>query len=803
MWMRKRIAEAETLGAGHTRGCGAGCAAFSLLFLTLLLLASAGCRDDAAPPGATGKPRSVADWKAQRAKLDETVWADETLAQEYERTLVALWDALLAAGHDSAAKVAVLSSLEFEELTIGAPRPVEELEHGIRSFALDASSRMFARADWEAFLGGLAGEGYRLIQSEWHHARFFPASAASPARSSIAVVLHVVDDGTDRRIIVEGELAVEWSARRDARDNPIPAKIDATSLRMLTRAGPPPFQQVFGFALRDKGTLYGLHPILLYDLDNDGFSEVVMVSGTHVLWNLGKRGFRDAPLLAHRYQLTESGVIADLNGDSHPDLLSARARGDLVLYLGDEAGRFSDEPRPLPPFDPPLRAPSALTVGDVDGDGDLDAWVAQYKRPYQGGQMPSPYYDANDGYPAYLLLNDGDGGFTTATEAAGLAAKRYRRTYASSFVDLDDDRDLDLVVVSDFSGVDLYHNDGRGNFVDANDTLRADRHLFGMSASFADFDLDGRLDFFVAGMASTTARRLEALGMGRDDRPEMQEMRMRMALGNRMYLAADAGWQQPEFYAQVARTGWTWGTTAFDFDNDGDPDIFAANGNESGESTKDYCTNFWTHDIFDGESEPDSSLENLLNEVGSGLNVGAESWDGYQKNHLLMNRGGKAFVNVAFLLGVADEFDSRSAVSGDLDLDGRVDLVVVENDRLGGQKLHIYRNQLETDHHWIGIQLREEGGGISPVGASVTVRTAEQTHVGRVMTGETLMSQHSTTLHFGLGNSTEVESIEVEWIGGMRRVIRDPEIDRYHPIRARESEDHANHSLGDSRSDPG
>ena len=184
---------------------------------------------------------------------------------------------------------------------------------------------------------------------------------------------------------------------------------------------------------------------------------------------------------------------------------------------------------------------------------------------------------------------------------------------------------------------------------------------------------------------------------------------MRMALGNRMYLAADAGWQQPEFYAQVARTGWTWGTTAFDFDNDGDPDIFAANGNESGESTKDYCTNFWTHDIFDGESEPDDTLEDLFNEVGSGFIVGEESWDGYQKNHLLMNRGGEAFVNVAFLLGLADEFDSRSAVSGDLDLDGRVDLVVLENNEIEGQKLHIYRNQLETDHHWIGVQLREEG----------------------------------------------------------------------------------------------
>jgi hypothetical protein len=400
--------------------------------------------------------------------------------------------------------------------------------------------------------------------------------------------------------------------------------------------------------------------------------------------------------------------------------------------------------------------------------------------------MPSPYYDANDGHPAYLLKNDGAGRFTDATEAAGLTEKRFRRTYASSFVDLDDDDDLDLLVVSDFSGIDLYHNDGSGHFVDANDSIRSDRHLFGMSASFADYDLDGRLDFFVAGMASTTARRLEALGLPRADEAEARDMRMRMAFGNRMYLATDTGWSEPEFSADVARTGWTWGTTAFDFDNDGDPDIFAANGHQSGESTQDYCANFWTHDIFDGDSTPNESLASLFDQTTAGFAEGRESWDGYQKNHLLMNRGGLGFTNVAFLLGVADEFDGRSAVSGDLDRDGRVDLVVVESLGDEREKLHIYRNQLDTGHHWIGVELREEGGGLSPVGAKVVVHTADRDYVGRVMTGETLMGQHSTTLHFGLGTETEVEAIEVHWVSGDSRRVRDPAIDRYHRIRGRE-----------------
>ena len=255
-----------------------------------------------------------------------------------------------------------------------------------------------------------------------------------------------------------------------------------------------------------------------------------------------------------------------------------------------------------------------------------------------------------------------------------------------------------------------------------------------------------------------------------------------MAFGNRMYLASDEGWQEPDFRAQVARTGWTWGTTAFDFDNDRDPDLFAANGHISGSSTKDFCVSFWCHDIYDGVSEPNEALGLLMAKRMKALGAGAESWDGHQTNQLLMNLEGDGFVNVAFLMGVADSFDSRSAVSGDLDLDGRLDLVVVEHHGLKGQRLHVYRNRLETGNHWIGIRLLEEGNGISPVGASVVVHTAEQKHVGRIVTGETVMGQHPAVLHFGLGSSARVESIEVRWQNGMTRIIDAPEIDRYHRI---------------------
>jgi hypothetical protein len=742
-----------------------------------------GCGDDAA------RPSSLDEWRAQRSKLDETVWANERLAQEYEQTLVALWDALLAADHrdDSGAKAGVLASFPMEQVTIGLPNSVEGLDHGIERFAFDEPHESLTAATWSSLVHELASDGMQLIQSEWHHSRFAPQKADAPARSLVSVVLHLIATpragGGEQRIVIEGDLAVEWSDTRDANGHFVPRHVDTTGLEMLVRSAPPAFERIFSVRSPRRPDDYaGIHPLLLYDLDRDGRVDIVMARAASVLWN--REGeFEIGRLMEHPALLTEAAVLADFDGDGHADLAATRARGDLVLYIGNEQGRFEDEPRATT-FDEPLLGPSVLTAGDVDADGDLDVWLGQYKPAYAQGQMPSPFYDANDGYPAYLLLNDGAGNFTRATEAAGLAAKRFRRTYSGSLVDLDGDRDLDLLVVSDYAGVDLYHNDGTGRFTDANNTVRGDRHLFGMSAAFADYDSDGRLDFFVAGMGSTTARRLEALGLAREDRPDVTEMRMRMGYGNRLYLARDDGWSEAPFAADVARTGWTWGTTAFDFDNDGDPDLFAANGHQSGESTEDYCSNFWSHDLYDGDSESDPALADLFAEESSGLRSGAESWDGYQKNHLLMNQDGAGFVDVAFLLGVADQFDSRSAVSADLDRDGRVDLLVTEHLGAEGEKLHIYRNLLDAGNNWIGVDLREQGGGVSPVGAAVVVRTPERTHVGRVTTGESLMGQHATTVHFGLGDETRVESIEVQWLDGRKRVLRNPAAGRYHLVSA-------------------
>src|SRR5262245_30231748 len=373
----------------------------------------------AGPPAAGHRPASLDEWRQERARLDETVWADEVQAQRYERSLVALWDRLLAAERrgDEAATRAAFAGVGFDSLRLGTPHAVETLDHGIEVLGFAEPSETLSAPDWARRLEELSAQGYRLVQSEWHHARFTPPAEGAPARSQVSVVLHVLDTARGRRIALDGELAVEWSDRLDERGNFVPQRVDATGLRMLARTGPPPFQEVFTYAWPPGGRRSRLHPVLVYDLDRDGLPDIVLVGAARVLWNRGGGRFQDAPLLEQPAALTETGVIADLDGDGDPDLLSTRARGDLVLYRGDAAGRFRGPPEIVPAFPEPLRAPSVLTVGDVDADGDLDVWLAQYKPAYVGGQMPSPFYDANDGLPSYLLRNDGKGHFSDATEA--------------------------------------------------------------------------------------------------------------------------------------------------------------------------------------------------------------------------------------------------------------------------------------------------------------------------------------------------------------------------------------------------
>ena len=551
-------------------------------------------------------------------------------------------------------------------------------------------------------------------------------------------------------------------------------------MESLSASGPTPFREIAVIDPVEFARPASCSPLLAQDIDGDGLSELIVVGANLLFRNGGGGSFEREDFLTFPYHApSDAGILADFTGDGNLDFIGASSRDlKLLLYEGDTAGRFTKPSRAC--FQGNLIHPQVLTAGDVDRDGDLDLFLGQYRAPYLDGSMPTPFHDANDGHPDFLLLNNGSGTYRDGTEEAGIVSKRNRRTYGASFVDFDDDGDLDLAVTADFAGLDLYANDGKGRFLDVADKWAPQRRGFGMSHVIGDINGDGLQDLYFVGMSSTTARRLDGLGIVREGFEDYSSMRAPMTFGNRLLMGLPrGGFRQSGAAPKVARTGWSWGSAAEDFDNDGDLDLFVANGHLSGKSSKDYCTTYWCHDVYEGNSSSSQLLKTFFHKKFEGGIGHAISWNGFEHNSLFLNKGaGEDFVGVGFLLGVAGEFDSRAVVPDDQDGDGLVDLLVVEYDtKTFGQRIHVYRNEWPDAGNWIGIRPR---GAV--IGSKVTVQAGGRTWKRHLATGESFAAQKANVLRFGLGNVKKIDFAEVRWPDGKVSRLSNPQANQYHAI---------------------
>jgi hypothetical protein len=306
-------------------------------------------------------------------------------------------------------------------------------------------------------------------------------------------------------------------------------------------------------------------------------------------------------------------------------------------------------------------------------------------------------------------------------------------------------------------------------------------------------------------------------GLGRPDRPDVDDHRSALAYGNRMYMGDGQGrFAQPPFRDSVANTGWSWGVTSFDVENDGDLDLFVANGHLSGRSIRDYDSRYWRHDVYQTGSAPDPTKSAFfLDKMGS---LGrTSSWAGYEQNRLLLNQGksprpaskrglsdemgeagtdssategsvsggfdsGAGFLSAGFALGLGDDVDSRHVVSEDFDRDGRCDLLVGFKNGLEEKKgFRLCRNLWPDPGNWISITLRD-APGVSVFGARIVVETSERSPTQLVVAGDSFCSQHSNRRVFGLGSEGKVRRVTVYWPGGRTSVLESPAIDEDHVV---------------------
>ncbi len=619
---------------------------------------------------------------------------------------------------------------------------------------------------WLQQLQSLFNEGWRLRRSRWH--LLDPPRAGQPhGIVRFELLLERIPDAA--RASIRGEAVLhDWNDPQS-----LGSRIGIRDLEILSRTGAPPFVTEAELDLPIPPHTPFTDPLLCLP-QSDGSGPELVLPGASVRVRRRADDWRLEPLPGLPNQRLWAAAIADWNRDGHPDLLLAGSDGLRWIAGPDWTG-----PGTVVWVAPqPLLHPQVLAVSDLDGDGDPDVFIGQYKLPYRGGQFPTPWYDANDGFPCFLLRNDGGAGLQDITESAGLGSRRHRRIYSASFADWDDDGRPDLVWVSDFAGVDLFQNLGEARFEDRTAMLGYSRHLFGMAHVTGDFNGDGRTDLFAIGMDSPVADRLERLGLHHAAWPVDASRRRDMTYGNRLWLGDPTGMRQPDWAPQLARGGWAWAITAADFDNNGHLDFHLCNGHETRAGVRDYERQFWLQDLHAANSSPDPVADILFRNAAGKRAADAASYGGWQHGALFLGTDGPAYADLGWLAGSAVLADTRNAVTLDFNGDGRMDLAITtfEEWPRPRQRLILLRNNTTDPGRWIGFQFRDRSGLDTRIRIQAGGRTLER----RLTAGESHRSQSSGYLHFGLGTSAAIDAAAIRLPGKSWKPLPIPAINEWH-----------------------
>ncbi len=715
--------------------------------------------------------------EAHEQHVADTTWAVEKLAASCTQVLDSFWDQLNAA--PAPARWEIITALAVEELLGPTWTNPQNLPHDILRFQPQDAPLPLATNQWISLLSHYRQEGWYLLQTEFRHTRFDPPTHGLPARSRFEFSAHFLRDSPPERAALHGPLTITWSSASFGHEPPRIQKIDASRLEAWVRPGPPAFVPILTSPVVPQRHSQSVDPLIAHDLQGDGTPEFLLVAANTLFRSSPDGTFRAESISPALTTPITAAVLEDFNSDGHPDLLIQTLQ-DLQLVEGRPGGRFAASSRSVWTAPPSTTSVFTLTAGDFTGDGAADVFLGQYKEPYVGGSSPSPFHNANDGYPCHLLAQHADGRFVEVSTDPGIAPKRLRRIYSASLADLDADGDLDLLTVSDFAGLDLYRNDGPGIFTDVTHAWVANPRAFGMAHTLADFNADGRLDLLMIGMSSPTVDRLEHLGLRRPDSHQDQGQRAAMTHGNRLYLALpNGGFSESPLEDSIARSGWSWGCAAADFDNDGFPDVAIVNGLESRESVRDYESEYWLHDQHVGTAEENAAAylyfkSKIARTRGRGMSYG-----GYEKNRLYLNQSARELLEIGHLLGVALEQDSRNALAEDVDADGRVDLIVTSFEKWPTPQptLRIFRNELPKVGNWIGFRVPH-----ATPGTQVSISGPGNDQVRQMVAGDSYRSQHSRTVHFGLGTRSEVTRATVRWPSGKARTLENPAVGRYHLV---------------------
>ena len=537
--------------------------------------------------------------------------------------------------------------------------------------------------------------------------------------------------------------------------------------------------------------------VAIADVDGDGRADVYLTrtDGANALYrNLGRWKFENMAAAAGvelADRASTGAVFADVDGDGDQDLIVTAMAGRNSLFLNDGRGRFTDATAESG-FVPESRGSTTATLADVDGDGDLDLYVANYKATTMLDSL-SPQERAfdqlvkriegryeivpsrRDNYrvvlrddiravsvvqradPDWFYLNDGAGHFTREMVAGnprflgedGGPLDREPDDFglAARFFDANGDGAPDLYVANDFEDPDQFWiNDGTGRFRLIDRTAVRQTSNSGMAVDVADVDRDGDMDLFEVDMLANDSHRRKTQTpthtpipkVGGDYRERGQWQRNAL-LANR----GDGTFAEVGAMAGVAASGWSWSALFLDVDLDGYEDILIGNGHR------------W--DLMD------TDVQERLKSLMTGVDW-REERKFYPtlalKNVAFRNLGGLRFEEAgsAWRFGTEEDI-SHGMAAGDLDGDGDLDVVV---NRLDAPAL-LLRNDAPAGR--LLVRLAGRAPNVDGVGAVIQLRGRGRVDQSKEMAaGGLYLSGSEPAAAFAAQGDSLV--LEVQWRSG-------------------------------------
>jgi hypothetical protein len=512
--------------------------------------------------------------------------------------------------------------------------------------------------------------------------------------------------------------------------------------------------------------------VAVFDYDNDGLPDIYLLNGSTLAAEQGKEKAPRAALYRNlggwKFEdvTDKAGVanerwgmgvaVGDYDNDGFADIYVGNF-GTSRLYRNNGNGTFTD----VAPKAGVARKgwSTGASFGDYDNDGRLDLFVPGYVALDLENLPPSPSDAARPGQLASnfcqfrgvavmcgprglkgdtdtLYRQKPDGTFEDVSDKTGVNDATRYYGFSSAWVRADDDQLLDLIVVNDSTPKQLYINKGGGAFEEvgypSGVALNENgREQAGMGLGVGDYDNDGRVDFFVTNFSD------DSNTLYRND-----------GEGNFTDVTFQTGMGEPS----IPFLGW--GTAFFDYDADGWQDVFVANGHVyPAVDAQQWGTSYAQQPLlFRNNPHPDARQA---------------------------ARGARQFqrVGAAPGSGLAEAWPSRGLAVADLDLDGRLDLVINNLDAAPT----LLRNVAETKNHWLRLRLVGDPAKKSPrdaTGATVYVTTGKLRQRGDVLSGGSYASQNDPCLYFGLGAATKVDRLEVRWPDGSAETFDVPAVDK-------------------------